>query len=296
MPYRSGYEASDRQRIENALRNGTLSGVFCTSALELGVDLPDIDVCLMLGLPGTKISFVQRAGRAGRSKKGAVVVLKSGSAQDEYYFSRPRELIEKGFEPLKIHLRNRQIILGHYACARLEGGDFERPALSERIFGSHFKVVEERIRDFDFPDEILYHQTPHFEVQIRSVNDPSYSIVLGKNGDDPGIGSINYSQIMREAYPGAIYGHMGRRYRVERISYSKRQVFVSARCPPGHTRPLAAVFVKPRPGTYQERHKKWGGITVSCCFISVLERVDGYVENVYVNRQYPAGLCGQRHF
>jgi DEAD/DEAH box helicase domain-containing protein len=280
MPYRSGYEASDRTKIENALRNGALSGVFCTSALELGIDLPDLDTCLMLGLPGTKISFIQRAGRVGRSKKGSVIILKTGGAQDEYYFSRPRELVEKGIEPLNIHLQNRQIILSHYACARLECGDFENSMLNEQIFGSHFKEIEKRVRDFDFPDEILYHQSPHFEVQIRNINDPSYSILLGKNGDAPVIGTISYSQVLREAYPGAIYGHMGRRYRVEKISYSKRQVFVNSKCPQGVTRPAASVFVKPRPGTSQE-YKNWEGISVSRCFISVIERVDGYVERVF---------------
>jgi len=281
MPYRAGYEASDRISIENALRNRVLSGVFCTSALELGVDLPDMDICLMLGLPGTKISFTQRAGRVGRSKKGSVVILKTGGAQDEYYFSHPLELLQKRLEPLSLHLENRQVILGHYACARLESGDFENPQLNEHIFGNHFKKIEERIRDFDFPDEVLYHHSPHFEVQIRSINDPSYSIILGKDGSDPAIGAINYSQILREAYPGAIYGHMGRRYRVDKISYSKKQVFISAKCPPGSTRPLAHIFVKPRPGACPDSGKTWPGVTARRCFISVIERVDGYIENIH---------------
>ena len=66
MPYRSGYEAEDRQAIEQAMRNKTLRGVFSTSALELGVDLPDLDVCILAGLPNSKMSFLHRAGRVGR--------------------------------------------------------------------------------------------------------------------------------------------------------------------------------------------------------------------------------------
>lgn len=42
MPYRSGYEYEDRLQIEEALRNSTLKGVISTSALELGVDLPEL--------------------------------------------------------------------------------------------------------------------------------------------------------------------------------------------------------------------------------------------------------------
>lgn len=65
-PYRSGYEASDRQAIERALREGSLRGVVSTSALELGINIPHFSVGMNLGVPASRKSFRQRLGRVGR--------------------------------------------------------------------------------------------------------------------------------------------------------------------------------------------------------------------------------------
>lgn len=278
-PYRAGFEADDRLGIEKAFRAGKLRGVISTSALELGVDLPNLDVCIMIGLPSTKVSLLQRAGRVGRTAKGSVVLLKSYSAFDYYYFNHPEELFEKPLEPLMLHLSNKQLMTSHYACARVESGDFDNPELDVEVFGPEFIQLAHKIREFDFPDDILYSQNPHFDMQIRSINDPSYNIVVGFNLGDVPIGSITYSQILREAYPGAVYLHMAKRYRVIKISYSKRVVLVDTRCPYAHTRPRAEVFVNERYRSNSGIHKKLGEcLQLKQTSLGITEKVSGYVE------------------
>ena len=64
--YRGGYFPTERREIEKGLRNGEIYGVVSTNALELGVDIGQLQVCIMTGYPGTIASAWQQAGRAGR--------------------------------------------------------------------------------------------------------------------------------------------------------------------------------------------------------------------------------------
>ncbi|MGQ9528125.1 DEAD/DEAH box helicase [Chloroflexus sp.] len=66
-PYRSGYDASLRREIEEGLRTGRYQAVFSTKALEIGVDIGRLDVCILAGFPDSVLSAWQRIGRVGRS-------------------------------------------------------------------------------------------------------------------------------------------------------------------------------------------------------------------------------------
>jgi len=79
--YRGGYTPAERRRIESDFFEGRLDGVVATCALELGVDVGDLDATVHLGWPGSRCSLRQQAGRAGRDPARAslaVVVLFNG--------------------------------------------------------------------------------------------------------------------------------------------------------------------------------------------------------------------------
>ncbi|OPX92115.1 MAG: ATP-dependent DNA helicase RecQ [Pelotomaculum sp. PtaB.Bin013] len=280
MPYRAGYEVEDRTAIEDALAKGKLAGLFCTSALEMGIDISHLDVCVMLGLPGNKISMVQRAGRVGRKEPGAVIICAGDSPYDDYYFSHPKELFERPMEELIINLENKQILIDHFACARAEALNFEVPDFDEDIFDRGFIQIANHVNLYDYPDDILYDQSPHFKVQIRCVDDPTYIIIHGQHSDDPPIGQITYSQILREAYKGAIYLHLGKRYRVTKISYTDHKIYVDSRCPMAQTRPKTEVFVRPRATSRVIKSKIWPGLKVWKTSLSITEKLTGYTETM----------------
>ena len=72
LPYRSGYLARD---IEAKLRENAVRGVIATSALELGIDMPDLNYGINLDLPPSRKQFHQRLGRVGRSQPGTFIIL-----------------------------------------------------------------------------------------------------------------------------------------------------------------------------------------------------------------------------
>ena len=59
-----------RQWVENALHDGILKVVVCTSSLDLGVDFRPVDTVIQVGSPKGVARFMQRAGRSGH-KPGA---------------------------------------------------------------------------------------------------------------------------------------------------------------------------------------------------------------------------------
>ncbi|HEV8180122.1 MAG TPA: DEAD/DEAH box helicase, partial [Gaiellaceae bacterium] len=64
-PYRAGYTPQQRRDIERRLVEGDLLGVTSTDALELGIDIGDLDCAISVGFPGTVASLRQQWGRAG---------------------------------------------------------------------------------------------------------------------------------------------------------------------------------------------------------------------------------------
>lgn len=220
LPYRSGYEAIDRQKIESGLRKGTLEGVVSTSALELGIDIADMSTGLNLSVPQSRKSFRQRVGRIGRSKPGAFIVLgepgafrRFGETLQSYY--------DRSVEPSYLYLGNRFIQYAHARCLLDEievlGGDKSR--LSQ---GPHWPDGFEEIlryaspsggrpREFDLI-HTLGSDNPHFNYPLRNVGEASLAIKQQNHSDR--LGSIAMNQAIREAYPGATYFHLGHAYKV----------------------------------------------------------------------------------
>ncbi|MBU2598745.1 MAG: DEAD/DEAH box helicase, partial [Actinobacteria bacterium] len=73
--YRAGYLPIERREIEKKLFSGEVMGVVSTTALELGIDIGELDSSILVGYPGSISSTWQQAGRAGRGEDFALSIL-----------------------------------------------------------------------------------------------------------------------------------------------------------------------------------------------------------------------------
>ncbi|MGD8794568.1 MAG: DEAD/DEAH box helicase [Anaerolineae bacterium] len=120
--YRAGYRPEQRREIERGLRpGGGLLGVTATSALELGIDIGDLDASVLVGYPGTIASLWQQAGRAGRGTRRALSVLIAlDDPLDQYFVRHPRDLFGRPHEHALIDPSNPYILEMHLPCAAHE--------------------------------------------------------------------------------------------------------------------------------------------------------------------------------
>ena len=226
-PYRSGYEASDRQAIERALREGSLRGVVSTSALELGVNIRHFSVGLNLNVPASRKSFRQRLGRVGRDKPGAFAII-----AEPYAFRRfgltLSEFYAASIEPSYLYLQNRFIQYAHARCLAEElemlgvTGRKALPALEHWPEGfsgifdfAYIGGPAARPREFDRIHEVG-RDAPHYNYPLRNVAEEGFIVGAGGAASGPlhRIANLTLQQAIREGFPGAIYFHMGKGWKV----------------------------------------------------------------------------------
>jgi DEAD/DEAH box helicase domain-containing protein len=118
--YRGGYLPRLRRSIEEGLREGRVRTVVSTNALELGIDIGGLDLCLQVGYPGSLSSFWQQVGRAGRrSATSAAVLVARSTALDQYLVANPGYLTERPQENVVLDPDNLVILLSQLKCARV---------------------------------------------------------------------------------------------------------------------------------------------------------------------------------
>ena len=287
MPYRSGYEAGDRIAIEEGLRNGTLHGVISTSALELGIDIPDLEVGINLGVPQSRKSFRQRLGRVGRSQPGVFLVVAPSNAFKQFG-ENLSEYYEDSVEPSYLYLGNRFVQFAHARCLRdeMEALGRESATLPGGIswpdeFANVLKFAREGWpREFDAVAQIGG-GNPHYNYPLRQIVDPSFTIKAGGGGFERELGHIALNQAIREAYPGGNYLHAGRPYRVSRWSFGfgDADIRVDDASNPVHTRPILRKVVTvdlSREGIVHGRIKQGHTGLIAEVQVQVNESVEGY--------------------
>ncbi len=273
--YRAGFLPEERRQIEQDLFSGKLDGVVSTSALEMGVDIGGLDVCVLVGYPGTIINTWQRSGRVGRGDREFLIVLVAQpDALDQYFVRHPEELFTREFESAIIDPDNEPILKSHIICASAE-----LPILADdRWFSPVEKTKEfnELIRERrlvlskDGDKWLSPRQYPHRDVHIRSIGD-RYSIFI--NSGQTIIGDISGSRVFKEGHEGAVYLHKGRQYVVERLDLEKRAV---------HVKPMdERYYTRPRSDKETEilsviKEKQVEGFTIKLGRLKVTEQVIGY--------------------
>ncbi|MBM3136070.1 MAG: DEAD/DEAH box helicase [Chloroflexi bacterium] len=252
--YRAGYRPEDRRQIERALFNGQLVGVTATNALELGVDIGDLDATVLTGYPGTVASTWQQAGRAGRGRDESLSVLIGlDGPLDQYIMRHPQEFLTRRIEHALIDPSNLYLLVKHLACAAYElplspedevifGGEVETPITTPtpalprptgegealpRATPSAFEqamVALERQGLLRYTGQRWFYggmDYPAEGVNIRSIAPDAYQVIDRSQGNAV-LETVEAATAFFQIHAGAIYLHQGESYLITHLDlYTK---------------------------------------------------------------------------
>ena len=227
--YRAGLLPEERREIEARLASGDLLAVITTSALELGIDIGDLDLCLLVGYPGSVISTWQRGGRVGRSGQDSAVILIAGQdALDQYFMRNPHDFIDREPESAVVNPFNLQIMAQHLECAAAELTlKTDEAILSAKNAAKALADLEKEghlLKSADGREIYSRRKAPHRDVDLRGAGN-RFQIINTQT--DRLIGEVDEYRAFRETHPGAVYLHKGDSFVVDRLDLTTRTVAVS---------------------------------------------------------------------
>ncbi len=226
--YRGGYLPNERRKIETGLRNGSITGVVSTNALELGVDIGHLDVSIIMGYPGSISSLWQQAGRAGRRSNTTVTILvASSTAINQFLCSDPKYIFERTPESGTVDPDNLIIRSSHIKCAA-----FELPVETQENFAdegttsildylSKTNIVRKTGERYHWSSEIY----PAEQVSLRSAS-PDNFVILNESNNFEVIGEVDYFAAPIFLHPEAIYLHGARQFQVTKLDWEGKKAYV----------------------------------------------------------------------
>jgi DEAD/DEAH box helicase domain-containing protein len=285
-PYRAGYTPQQRREIESRLVSGDLLGVVATDALELGIDIGELDASICVTFPGTVASLRQMWGRAGRRSEGLAVYVAGEDALDQFFCRHPDEFLGRAVEAAILDHANPHIQTGHVLAAAHEaplGGSASQPGgADDAILGDGWR---ERADDLVAAGELRVVRDGRYvprdqgfaagRISLRSASLDSVSVVDSSSGEM--LGSVEAERAFSTIHPGAVYLHLGRSYEVRELDTEARRAIVEPFDGDWYTQP------KKETNVYIEAMQRsagaagiHAGVELSIGSVSVSEQVIAY--------------------
>ncbi|MBI5251962.1 MAG: DEAD/DEAH box helicase, partial [Desulfomonile tiedjei] len=274
--YRAGFLPEERREIETKLFSGEMDGVISTSALEMGIDVGGLDLCILVGYPGTIINTWQRGGRVGRAgKPSAIVLIPGADALDRYFLRNPRELFERNCEEAILDPHNKEVLKKHIPCAASES-----PINPDEEWTSQAEVREvlQELEDSGVIYRPLsngpWHSSarrPHRNVDLRAIG-AAFPIFLEDRKTL--IGSSSGKRVFTECHKGAVYLHKAKEYLVTKLDMEHRNILVRAEKLNYYTRALSEKDTEILRAPVRSR--EFEGYAVRESSLKVTERITAY--------------------
>ena len=227
--YRGGYLPSERRAIEKGLRDGSIQMVVSTNALELGVDIGQLQACIMTGYPGNIASAWQQAGRAGRRQEEALIIyVAQSTALDQYIVNHPTYFFGTHPEEVRINPDNIIILMDHLKCAA-----FELPFSMTDTYGEF--TVQELLAYLEEEGVLVKTSTqwhwmsdrfPAHEISLRSAAQENVVIIDITEPKNKVIGEMDTYSAMTLLHEEAIYMHQGTQFQVEKLDWEEKKAYV----------------------------------------------------------------------
>src|SRR6059058_3695608 len=244
--YRAGYLPLHRREIEAGLRNGDITGVVSTNALELGIDIGSLDASVLVGYPGTNASTWQQIGRAGRRSGSIGVFVASSSPLDQFIVRHPEYFLSADPEEGLIDPDNLLILAGH-----LQAGLFELPFMDDERLGA--ADVQELLKVFEEDGSATRsagrwfwsrQAFPAEEVHLRRILADNVVIIDTSHPRPQVIGEMDQFSTPVLLHEEAVYLHEGAQYHVDRLDWDEKKAYVRPVEVDYYTDALASVTVQ----------------------------------------------------
>ena len=247
--YRGGYLPTERRAVERGLRDGELLGVVTTNALELGVDVGQLDVSILAGYPGSIAATWQQMGRAGRRQGVCVSVLIAGGGPvDRYVVEHPEFLLDSPPEEARLDPDNLHVLLGHLkaACFELPFEPGERFGTIEAAPLLAFLAEEGLVRLAG--DDRWYWSSDNFPASSISLRTAAQEnvVIIDTTADRPRvIGEVDIFAAQTLVHEDAIYLHESAQFHVDKLDWDERKAYVRRIDADHYTYADRAVTLKP---------------------------------------------------
>ena len=276
--YRSGYLKSDRREIEQGFKDGSIRLVVATSALELGIDIGELESVILVGYPGSIATTLQRAGRAGRKQQDSLALMvATNDAMDQYLANHP-EYLSNSPEKALVDPNNLLVLYQHLRCAT-----FELPFSPDERFGPVDPLkLNEIFQVMSSSGEVLTRNNMHFwvadaypsaEISLRSSTPNIVSLLVDGPNKPTLIGQLDAHSAEWLVHPQAVYLHEAETYLVENLDLAQGVCNLKPAQPDYYTLPTIKTTIE----NFQERSSQpVGSSTVSCGPLSLSIRVEGF--------------------
>jgi DEAD/DEAH box helicase domain-containing protein len=244
--YRAGYLPLHRREIEAGLRNGEITGVVSTNALELGIDIGSLQTAVLVGYPGTIASTWQQLGRAGRRSGSVGVFVASSSPLDQFIVRHPEYFLSADPEEGLIDPDNLLLLAGH-----LQAGLFELPfedqeCLGRADVGELLRVFEEDGSATRSAGRWFWSRQafPAEEVHLRRILADNVVIIDTSHPRPQVIGEMDQFTAPVLLHEEAVYLHEGAQFHVDRLDWDEKKAYVRPVEVDYYTDALASVTVQ----------------------------------------------------
>jgi DEAD/DEAH box helicase domain-containing protein len=270
-PYRAGYTPTQRREIERRLADGDLLAVVATDALELGIDVGDLDAAICVTFPGTVASLRQMWGRAGRRATGLALYVAGDDALDQFFCRHPEEFLDRPVEQAILDHESEEIHMQHLLAAAYE---LPLSADDAEALGPRWEAYAERLVAVGRLRERGGRYTPRTDefpagqISLRSAGIESVAVVEADGGEL--IGSVEIARAHSTIHEGAVYLHLGKSFEVEELDLHSSRALVRPFSGDWYTQP------KKEADTYIEQildRRTAYGVELSFGVVSVTEQV-----------------------
>jgi len=228
-PYRAGYTPQQRREIEARLAAGELRAVVATDALELGIDIGELDAALCVTFPGTVASLRQMWGRAGRRTEGLAIYMAGEDGLDQFFCRHPTEFLTRPVEAAILDHTNERIQSTHLLAAAYEaplGGPHDDETLGDNWRGRADQLIEKGLLRRGGSGKVAV-RGPGFPagwIGLRSASADAVTVLDAGSGEL--LGTVEAERAFSTVHPGAVYLHMGRAFEVRELDVELRRAVV----------------------------------------------------------------------